>query len=409
MENFYLLDELVTKYQNETPDNVIGVGYGNKITNNLLTTEMSIIFTVKKKIPIDEIDEENIIPSIITYSGETFLTDVVELEIKPLNCPSSFYTWQTTPPTNRNMIRPLKGGISMTNFTNLNNFVGTLGFLAVDNETNSLVGVSNNHVLVYDAFLTTQRISSGITTSILNNIVTQPNEFNNSSISNSIGVVKRYKPITNGSINYADVALTTIRSSDVNMSTSYLMQGVTGWTQPLIFASSVEIDGLLSNKNNLFSAGRTTGSKGEGEMKLLTSSYPVTINIAYTKQGNDSVVQFGRCIQFIASASTTPNGSICSYPINGGDSGSALVADFSGTRKIVGLVFAGGLISGVTFYGYANRIDDVANQINISAWTGQTVNYSNTGMTETYSISEMSSLDNIILSGKTFWQAGTVK
>jgi hypothetical protein len=409
MENFYFLDELVTKYQNETPDNVIGVGYGNKITNNLLTTERSIIFTVKKKISIDEIDEENIIPPIITYSGETFLTDVVELEIKPLNCPSSFYTWQTTPPTNRNMIRPLKGGISMTNFTNLNNFVGTLGFLAVDNETNSLVGVSNNHVLVYDAFLTSQRMSSGITTSILNNIVTQPNEFNNSSISNSIGIVKRYKPITNGSINYADVALTTIRSSDVNMSTSYLMQGVTGWTQPLIFASSVEIDGLLSNKNNLFSAGRTTGSKGEGEMKLLTSSYPVTINIAYTKQGNDSVVQFGRCIQFIASASTTPNGSICSYPINGGDSGSALVADFSGTRKIVGLVFAGGLISGVTFYGYANRIDDVVNQINISEWTGQTVNYSNTDMTETYSISEMSSLDNIILSGKTFWQAGTVK
>jgi hypothetical protein len=407
MENFYLLDELVTKYQNETSDNVIGVGYGYKTKNGLLTTEKSLVFSVQKKLPLEEINEDDIIPQFINYSGETFKTDVVELEIQPLDCPSDFYTWQTIPPTNRNQFRPLKGGVSVTNFTNLNTFVGTLGFLAVDNETNSLVGVSNNHVLVYDAFVATGRTTTGITTSTLNNIVTQPNEPGNSSISNSIGVVKRYKPITNSSINYADVALTTIRFSDID-NLSYLMEGVSGWTQPLSFASSSEIDGLLLNNNNLFSAGRTTGSKGEGEMKLLTNAYPVTINIAYTKQGNDSVVQFGRCIQFIASASTTPDGFICSYPINGGDSGSALVADFSGTRKIVGLVFAGGLISGVTFYGYANRIDDVVNAINISPWTGQTVNYSNTGLTETFIVQGRSSLDKIILSGKTFWQVGTV-
>jgi len=281
-----------------------------------------------------------------------------------------------------------------------------MGFLAVDNETNSLVGVSNNHVLVYDAFLNSDRSLGGIKTSILNDFVTQPNESGNSSLNNAIGKVKKYKPISSGSINYADVALTTINSSDINISTSYLMEGVTGWTQPLEFATSSEIDGLLTNKNNLFSAGRTTGSKGEGEMKLLTNSYPVTINIAYTKQGNDTVVQFGRCIQFIASATTTPNGSICSYPINGGDSGSALVADISGTRKIVGLVFAGGLIGGVTYFGYANRIDDVVDAINISPWTGQTVNYSNTGITETHIVLGRSSTEKLILSGKTFYQVG---
>jgi hypothetical protein len=143
-------------------------------------------------------------------------------------------------------------------------------------------------------------------------------------------------------------------------------------------------------------------------MKLLTNSYPVTINIAYEKQGINTTIQFGRCIQFIASASTTPNGTICSYPINGGDSGSALVADFSGTRKIVGLVFAGGLLSGVTYYGYANRIDDVVDAINISPWTGQTVNYSNTGATETHIVLGKSSVEKLVLSGKTFWQVGTI-
>ena len=406
MEDMKLLDELTIKYQQETSDNVIGVGYGYKTKNGLLTTEKSLIFSVSKKLPIEQVDEKDLIPNTITYSGETFKTDVVELEIKPLTCPSDFYNWQTTPPSNRNKIRPLKCGISVTNFSDLSGFVGTMGFLAVDNETNSLVGVSNNHVLVYDAFLNSDRSLGGIKTSILNDFVTQPNESGNSSLNNAIGKVKKYKPISSGSINYADVALTTINSSDINISTSYLMEGVTGWTQPLEFATSSEIDGLLTNKNNLFSAGRTTGSKGEGEMKLLTNSYPVTINIAYTKQGNDTVVQFGRCIQFIASATTTPNGSICSYPINGGDSGSALVADISGTRKIVGLVFAGGLIGGVTYFGYANRIDDVVDAINISPWTGQTVNYSNTGITETHIVLGRSSTEKLILSGNTFYQVG---
>ena len=408
MEDVRLLDEIVTKYQTETSDNVIGVGYGYKVTNGLLTTEKSLIFSVSKKLPLEQIDEKDIIPNTITYSGETFKTDVVELEIKPLNCPVDFYNWQVTPPTNRNKIRPLKCGISVTNYSDLSGFVGTLGFLAVDNDTNSLVGVSNNHVLVSDAFINVQKSSTGSISSILNDFVTQPNEVGNSGLNNSIGIVKKYKTISGGTLNYADVALTTINSSDIDVNTSYLMEGVTGWTQPLEFASSSEIDGLLTNKNNLFSAGRTTGSKGEGEMKLLTNSYPVTININYLKQGNNTTIQFGRCIQFVASASTTPNGTICAFPINGGDSGSALVADFSGTRKIVGLVFAGGLLSGVTYYGYANRIDDVADSINISPWTGQTVNYSNTGVTETHIVLGKSSDEKIILSGKTFWQVGTI-
>jgi len=408
MENVHLLDELVTKYQNETSDNIIGVGYGYKTQGGLLTGEKSLIFTVQKKLPINQIDQKDLIPQLITYSGETFKTDVVQLELKLLSCPSEFYNWQTTPPSNRNKIRPLKGGISVTNFTDLSNFVGTLGFLAVDNQTNSLVGVSNNHVLVYDSFFTTERSSTDIITSTFNNRVTQPNEPGNSTISNSIGIVKRYRPISNEIINYADVALTTVNSSDIDFDTSYLIEGVTGWTQPLQFATSSEIDNLLTNQNNLFSAGRTTGSKGEGDMKLLTSSYPVTLNISFTKQSGIGTVQFGRCIQFIASASTTLEGSICSFPINAGDSGSALVADFSGTRKIVGLVFAGGQIDGTTFFGYANRIDDVVNEIDISAWTGQSVNFSNTATTETYIVTGKSSLKTLDLSGKTFWQIGAV-
>ena len=90
MEDVKLLDELTTRYQQETSDNVISVGYGYKTKNGLLTTEKSLIFSVSKKLPIIQIDEKDLIPNTITYSGETFNTDVVELEIKPLSCPSTF-------------------------------------------------------------------------------------------------------------------------------------------------------------------------------------------------------------------------------------------------------------------------------------------------------------------------------
>jgi len=44
--------------------------------------------------------------------------------------------------------------------------------------------------------------------------------------------------------------------------------------------------------------------------------------------------------------------------------------------------------------------------LNISPWTGQTVNYSNTGITETHIVLGRSSTEKLILSGKTFYQVG---
>ena len=100
------------------------------------------------------------------------------------------------------------------------------------------------------------------------------------------------------------------------------------------------------------------------------------------------------------------HGYVCTYPINAGDSGSALVADFGGTRKIIGLVFAGSYFNNQVTRGLANRIDKVAEQIDISAWTGQTVNYSDTGNTQTYTVAGLSNEPYIDLGGNTYWQAG---
>ena len=411
--NNELLNQITKYYHGITPEDVVGVSVGKKVVNGKMTDEDAVVFTVKKKKPLDEIPEGEILPSEIEFDGVKLKTDVEQAELVFLeleSCPSDFYTWRTTPPGNRSKIRPLQGGISLTNYTYFSNYHGTLGFLAVDTDTNSLVGVSNNHVLVKNAFLASEREILGTHTSIYNNFVTQPNENGNQGLQNSIGLVKRYVPLSGApEYNTVDAALTTVNESDIDYSISYRQYGMNGWTDPLEFATTEEIDSIVTNKNNLYSSGRTTGPKGEGQTKLFAQSLSFTGQIPYNNQGTDEFIYFSDCIKFIASASTTISSTGCTDPIVGGDSGSALVADFSGTRKIVGIVFAGAILNGSTIYGLANRIDKVAEQLSISAWTGNNnVYFSNTGTTELHRVLGRSSDINLELSGNTYWQAGTV-
>jgi hypothetical protein len=410
MLNLEKLEEIVDKLLEETPNNIIGVGYGFKSTNGLYNQEKSIVFNVVKKIPLNELSPDDIIPDKIEIDGEIFSTDVVESEINFLtNCPSEFSNFLTTPPPNRNSFRPLRGGVSLTNFSDLSNSVGTLGFIAVDNDTNSLVGVTNNHVIIADAFINSQKNTALSVSSTENDKTIQSGEPGAGGLNNTIGIVKKYKPIYQPPINnFADVALTTINQVDVDNTISYRIVGFTGWTQPLLFATTSEIDSLLTETKLLFSAGRTSGAKGEGLTKLINIEYPTSILVPYKKQGYDVFTKWGRVIKFVASASTIPQGSICPYPLVGGDSGSALLAEFNGVRKIIGLCFAGSTnATNTPIFGFANRIDDVASAINISPWTGQTVNYSDTtSQIETIYVDGMSGQEKIVSNGKTFWLAG---
>jgi hypothetical protein len=403
-----ILKELTLKWHKETPGYVVGVGYGLKKKDDLFTNEECIVFTVTKKKPKNEIPENEILPKIITYSGLSFTTDVVEGTFNfVVDCPMDFYTWFNTPPINRSPLRPLKGGGSTTNYTSLSQYIGTLGFLAVDSIDGSLVGVSNNHVYCHEAFYASDRdYVNGPFNNTFQNVTIQPHPGDSSYPTPNIGVVKRYVPISPLIYNYADTALTTINQSDISYSESWKIAGLTGWTQPMTFASPTELDNMLITKPPLFSSGRTTGPKGEGTMKLLISQIFATITINYKLQNNYQRVLMTNCMFFVASASTTPAGSVCPYPLNAGDSGSALLAEFSGERKIAGLIFAGQYYNGAVYSGIANRIDDVADAIKIHPWTGQTVQFSDIDNAESYCIQGLGYDKYIIISGKTFWQVG---
>jgi hypothetical protein len=389
-----------------TPENVVAVGYGKKMVDGKLTSELSIIYGVIEKKPLLEIPENERIPSTILIDGESVKTDVVVWEIPSLlqSCPTDFYDWVNTAPPNRGLVRPLVGGVSITNYTKLSNYAGTMGFVAVDNQTNSLVGVSNAHVLIDDAFLGSDRTINNLYRNVADNDVTQPSSGEEGYVgqNNKLGIVKRYYPITETGNNTIDCSIFTIDSDDVNTGTMYQQLGLTGWTQPLVFATQSEILNLVIDDTPLYSSGRTTGAKGEGDMKLIPWAIAVSTNVSgNSKQGVPTTVPFTNSIVFIASGATTPSGNSCPYPIASGDSGSALIGDFGGVRKIVGLNFAGS-----TYYGFANYITNVSSLMDISPYTGQSINYSDINNIEYHYVSGKSSDITLSLSGNTFWQVG---
>jgi hypothetical protein len=95
----------------------------------------------------------------------------------------------------------------------------------------------------------------------------------------------------------------------------------------------------------------------------------------------------------------------CPSPIASGDSGSALIANFSGTWKIIGLVFAGGT-SASNYVGFANRIDNVASQLSIQSWDGTSKNYVDLASKTYKTIGGGSSNKTLSCSGSTYWQVG---
>lgn len=406
-----ITNKKIEELYESTPD-YVGVGFGFKLTNKEYTEEHAVIFTVDKKRPIEEIPEDELLPSEIEIDGVIYKTDVVEIgKVETLACSNTTlttcYSWSTpfsyegaiyggnTPPGNRGFIRPLKGGISITSQNQLGK-VGTLGFIAVDNAKNALVGVTNNHVVVGNAFYTALRNTSPVNE--YQDSYYQPGEAGfQGNPTYIVGEVVRYVPIHANAYNQVDGALVTIASSSVTNAESFKQYGLF-YNNPIPLATTAEIDTLLSTNPPIYSSGRTSGVKFGGLCGLRVFSITQIIPVnGYNLDGTTTPVTFNRCIGF------TRTSSECPFPIVGGDSGSALIADFNGVYKIIGLVFAGS-----TYFGFANRIDDVASQLNISSWDGTTKNYFNTGSRQFRTTPGGSYNKTIDCNDNIYWQVGTI-
>lgn len=406
-----ITDKKIEELYESTPD-YVGVGFGIKSTNKERTGEHTVVFTVEKKRPIEEIPEDELLPKEIEIEGVVYKTDVVEIgKVETFACSTTVlndcYNWSlpfvyegniyggNTPPGNRGFIRPLKGGISITSQNQLGK-VGTLGFIAVDNDKNALVGVTNNHVVVGNAFYTALRNASPVNE--YQDSYYQPGEAGfQGNPTYVVGEVVRYAPIYVNAYNQVDGALVTIASSSVTNVESFKQYGI-NYNTPMPFATTIEIDSLLSTNPVLYSSGRTSGVKSGSLCSLTTFAINQILPInGYNLDGYTYPVTFNRVIGF------TRTSAECPFPIVPGDSGSALVANFDGVYKIIGLVFAGS-----TYYGFACRIDEVASQLNISAWDGTTKNYFNTGSRQFRTTPGGSYNKTIDCNDNIYWQVGTI-
>ena len=390
--------------------NINSVSYGFKFVGKEQTNELCIMYGVEQKKPLSELSAEEILPSEITIGDQVLRTDVYEISrAELLACnPVCGQIAGANSAANRAFTRPLKGGLSITSTNNVST-VGTLGFIGVHTETQTLVGVTNNHVLIQDAFYTSERNLYGVIQNEYSPVdyvyqdgesgVIPPLNYN-------IGQTLRYVPISKNNINFVDGAICSLEAADVNIATSYQQAGVSDYTLPLPFASTSEIDNLLSTNPRLYSSGRTTGPTGGVSCPVRVFAIFSSTILTYNLQGTPTICQFLDQITFVKPENDPSLTTICSNPIYSGDSGSVLIADFGGVRKIIGLVFAAGSVGGVIYYGYANRIDRVATELGIEAWNGTAKGYVDPASI-TYKTTYNGSSNKVLNCASTnYWQVG---
>ena len=398
------INEKIKELFELTPDN-IGVAFGKKTVNGELTEDLSFIFMVPQKLPLNQIPENEILPSSVIVDGDTHKTDVIEVgEIKLVSCDSNTnntcYDWQSTPPNNQNTIRPIKGGIQISSYNNSPDYptsinVGTLGFIAIDSQTSALVGVTNNHVIVKNPFYTSERVSSGAIVENESDDNVYQNGFDQST-GGTIGKVIRYVPLSKTSANQVDAALIALYSNVVSVSESYLQYGLS-ISSPMTFASTVEINNALTGNYPLASSGRSTGAKMNSPCGLIINALGATTYVGpFHDNETDSSPLFNNLISF------TRENPDCLYPIYPGDSGSSLLANIGGVWKIIGLCFAAS-----STIGFACRIDQVASQLGIEAWDGTSKPFIDVESIQIKAVLGTSSDKTIDCDDTTYWQIGS--
>jgi len=414
-------------------NDIRSVGIAHKTIGGRVTDIPSVVFHVKSKKPLSELEKNKIIPKKVIIDGIEYLTDVVEQkeQYRTLNCLSQSgcyatsiddyakdhrkkFRWYPSQCDGNDVVipgsgNPIQGGISIGQQSA---GIGTLGCIVQDNVNGKLCALSNSHVLVADAFLASEKKLLAGRPFTISNIkgkgVTQPGEVSTSNGSlgmpkfntdYGIGFVKRYVPLYLWNwnaqdqfvyFNYVDAAISSLVMRTIEKTTIASGESPVDGLQPFVlwtdsskqfnmkfynnitnqydiesteypFATSEEIDNLPIG-TRVWKSGRTTGFAGKGicdgaggedpnicQIELLGKNETVQVYGYKFSQYTVNVI-FSNCLKF---AYKTLPGQTKPRPgaIQGGDSGSVLIADIEGTKKIIGLNFAG---DGT--YGFANRI-----------------------------------------------------
>jgi len=443
----------------------VSVGVGFKEKNGEHTGEQCMTLLVSEKKALSALSSDEIFPSTVNVNGEDINTDVVEMPI-PVQFESQCYEDETVAliSEHRAVVRPIEGGISMGTIPP-NGFSGgyrsgcTFGGIAVDKEDNTIVGLTNNHCMgylinptdtgghdpYYESFLGKKYYSPD------NAILTFPDAttytggqglpvFQNGSIDAgtsaqstleplTIGIYKRAKPWfynnTGGVYNKVDTAIFSLSSrhdpgDDVIFDADESFKQLNlDETSTMSWATEEEISSLLDADNitegcgwAVFKGGRTTGPVGwpgsdpYGSDSCTLSCFFIggaSTNLRGNpaQPSNQGMIYYGPQVFF--RGNTDPGSS--------GDSGSMVCALFNqGTGseewKIIAHFWGGSGPTGDSpnGYGVGSRISDVASELNLEAYTGQTSSLTSTKTTKI--VQGYQNDDTLEIDGKTYYAVG---
>jgi hypothetical protein len=416
------LKSKIKELYDSTDDNVHGVSLGHKFKGGAKTGEISIVFMVLKKLPKDQIPSEKMIPSEFEVDGIKIKTDVQESKIPMLvSCYAEGdpnITRLQPVQSGGSMLLPMRGGQEIIMFpkgwekadtTGYNIEVGTLGFFCVDDLDGKTVGMTNSHVVVENYNFCSEKQLDGSNTydpvKWVNGSSYNPSALSANANGPNEQIVKRIKRFSGVSLNhtnYVDSAVLMMQPSAIDAN-SYKMWGPIGvdpFSSPMSFATTQEIDSLLATDPRLFSTGRTSGPKGftnSPSCNLRTLNVGAVGDIGHPSIG---IMKYSDMIAY--SYEDYSEG-----PSMGGDSGSALIALFGSTYKIIGQVFAGG-----DYMGLACRIDRIAQEMKVRAWDGTlnkgTGSENNLGELRLYGSDQRSGQTSFVhTDGHTYWQVGS--
>ncbi|NDC55360.1 MAG: hypothetical protein EBZ69_00750 [Alphaproteobacteria bacterium] len=400
--------ELLSFYET-TADNVCGVGFGFKTVNGVEQTTPSVIFHVRQKKPKAEIPEHELLPATLVINGQEYQTDVIEVPEDSIRYMGTCYEYfnEADPEIARlqgfpNALLPMRGGQEIVMCPEGSNAyggisVGTLGFFAIDVTDNKIVGVTNTHVVVHDT------VYSGDVTRPpaeelldIKNII-EPKHWaldgqkypscahirnDGATFHPAVLHVKRYVPqysqqqvnANNTLSNNVDAALLIMNDGKFGNTDTYFvdetsftvrrpsdMEALENNNPPLLppylpFASRAEMDDMFSQILNngatvyVRSTGRTTGPKGYCEARKIRITQRIV-----SQSGTSNFPPYKDIFEIKPATDALP-GTIAG---NSGDSGSAIIADFTteeAPNDVAELSRVGTLVTAtVTNHGYTTN------------------------------------------------------
>lgn len=407
-----LADTIAELYE-ATPDNVVAVSYGHKTTDGVDTGALAVIFHVKEKKPLADLAAEDVLPATVECEGVTYSTDVKEDDLQVEFATGTCYQANTAASAaHRERVRPLRGGISISDQDGVTS-AGTVGGLFLDTTDNTVVGLTCAHVLVEDMSLNSikpQNVST-YAQDFSADVIQQPSSLDagGPSGANAVGFIKRFYPVVTSTTNPIDAAVFGIARSEVESILDSTSNKQLGAEFNLPAASTAEINALLMNpKPMLEKYGRTTGATGGVTCPIYATGLNATVAIQTVLQTTSVSYLYSSCILF-QYQNTDANGKKYGNVLVPGDSGALLIADFNGTKKIVGLCFAVATSANENQYttGIACRIDSVMSELQLTTWDGVSGRFADSDKRLTTTTSGLAGGRSQIINGKKYWQIGT--